>query len=57
MEEKTIKIYFDDETGQWTEKPEPYVTIEVATAEEYEYIKKALQFYKKYNNKIKDDEQ
>ena len=39
-------LTYDEETGEWGEKKEPYAVIEVETEEDYNYIQAALKFYK-----------
>ena len=35
---KAFEIVYDEQTGTWVEKKEPYITIEVATEEDYKFL-------------------
>lgn len=35
---KTFDIVYDEQTGTWGEKKEPYMTIEVATENDYKFL-------------------
>lgn len=37
-----LELIYDEKEKVWKEKPEPYITIEVETEDDYEEIKKAL---------------
>lgn len=43
-----LNLYYNEETGDWRIQEEPYATIEIATEEDYNYIQKALKFYKEH---------
>lgn len=38
---------YDEDTGSWKEKKEPYITIEIETEEDYEYLKKVIDLGRK----------
>lgn len=40
-------IVYNEETGEWEKKEEPFAVIECRTKEDFEYIQKALNFYNK----------
>ena len=44
--EETFDIVYNEETGEWEKKEEPFAVIECKTEEDFEYIQKALKFYK-----------
>ena len=35
---KAFEIVYDEQTGTWVEKKEPYITIEVATEKDYKFL-------------------
>ena len=39
---KKLLLRFDESTGTWKEHKEPYITIEVETEEDFNYIKAAV---------------
>ena len=41
-----LELVFNEESGVWEERPEPYITIEIETEEDFEYLKSAVEFYK-----------
>lgn len=43
-----MDLVYDEKTGTWDAKKEPYITIEVETKEDYEFIQNAIKFYKEY---------
>ena len=55
MEEENFEIVYNEETGEWEKKEEPFAVIECKTEKDFEYIQKALKFYKE-NHKA-DQEQ
>lgn len=46
--EKLIELIYDEKAGTWGVKKEPFITIEVQTEEDYEFLKKAIEFYKEH---------
>lgn len=40
---KEFELIYDEKTGTWGEKKEPYITIYVATEEDYEILKDRLE--------------
>lgn len=50
--EKSFDIVYNEKTGEWEKKEEPFAVIECKTEEDFEYIQKALKFY---NEKHKGD--
>lgn len=45
-----IKIIFDEESETWTEKKEPYISVEFETEEEYNIFLKMVKFWKENHN-------
>lgn len=43
MNRRMFDIIYDEKTGTWEEKKEPYITIEVATEEDYKILKERLE--------------
>ena len=43
-----LELVYNEETGEWEQKPEPFITIEVETEEDVEFIGNAVAFYKKH---------
>lgn len=43
-----MNLIYDEKTGTWGTKKEPFITIEVQTQEDYEFLKKAVEFYKEH---------
>ena len=41
---------YDEDTGSWKETKEPYITIEIETEEDYEYLKKVIDLGRKVLN-------
>lgn len=41
----SIDLIYNEETGVWEAKKEPYTMIEVASKEDFEYLQKAIAFY------------
>ena len=41
-----LQLIYNKETGCWEGKPEPYLTLEIATQADFEELKAALEFYK-----------
>lgn len=40
---KSFDIIYDEKTGTWVEKKEPYITIEVETEEDYKFLVERLE--------------
>lgn len=40
---KAFEIVYDEQTGTWVEKKEPYITIEVETEEDYKVLLERLE--------------
>lgn len=40
-----IELIFNQKTAKWEERSEPYITVEIDTEEEYEWLKAAVAFY------------
>ena len=45
--DKDLKMIYDEEAGGLKEYQEPYVTIDCATEDDFLFIEKAVEFYKK----------
>ena len=43
----SIDLIYNEETGVWEAKKEPYTMIEVASKEDFEHLKTAIAFYDK----------
>lgn len=43
-----LKLVYNEETEEWEQKKEPFITIEVETEEDFEFIGNAIAFYKKH---------
>lgn len=41
-----LDLVYNEETKEWEQKPEPFITIEVETEEDFEFIGNAIAFYK-----------
>ena len=41
-----LQLIYNKETGCWERKPEPYLTLEIATQADFEELKAAVEFYK-----------
>jgi hypothetical protein len=43
-----LDLVYNEETQEWEQKPEPFITIECETEEDFEFIGTAVAFYKKH---------
>lgn len=43
-----MELVYNEETKEWEQKKEPFITIEVETEEDFEFIGNAIAFYKKH---------
>ena len=43
-----LKLVYNEETQELEQKPEPFITIECETEEDFEFIGTAVAFYKKH---------
>ena len=43
-----LELVYNEETQEWEQKPEPFITIECETEEDFEFIGTAVAFYKKH---------
>jgi hypothetical protein len=43
-----LELVYNEETKEWEQKPEPFITIECETEEDFEFIGNAIAFYKKH---------
>jgi hypothetical protein len=43
---ETFDIIYNEKTGEWEKKEEPFATVELKTEEDFNYLQKALKFYK-----------
>lgn len=43
-----LELVYNEETREWEQKKEPFITIEVETEEDFEFIGNAIAFYKKH---------
>ena len=50
-----IVLVFDEETGVWTEKKEPYCTVEFDTKEDFDFFNAAIKFYREYLEKAEEE--
>lgn len=50
-----MELVYNEETGVWEQRKEPYATIEAETEEDYNELIKAVEFYKKYKDMIQHD--
>ena len=50
-----MELVYNEQTGCWEQRKEPYATIEVETEEDYNELIKAVEFYKKYKDVIQHD--
>lgn len=41
-----LELVFNEESGVWEERPEPYIRVEIETEEDFEHLKAAIEFYK-----------
>ena len=51
-----IALTFDEETGVWTEKKEPYCTVEFDTKEDFDFFNAAIKFYREYLEKAEKED-
>lgn len=42
-------VMYNEETGLWEQKPEPFAVVEYPTEEDFEYLKMVLDFHKKHS--------
>lgn len=45
-----FEMVYNEETKAWEQKQEPFITIEVETEEDFEFIGNAIAFYKNHIN-------
>ena len=50
-----IQLIYNDKSGRWEEKPEPYCVLEVQTEEEFKFIQKAIKSYEALIDRHWDD--
>lgn len=43
-----LELVYNEETNEWEQKPETFITIECETEEDFEFIGTAVAFYKKH---------
>lgn len=43
-----LELVYNEETKEWEQKPEPFITIECETEEDFKFIGNAIAFHKKY---------
>ena len=43
-----LELVYNEETQEWEQKTEPFITIECETEEDFEFIGTAVAFYKKH---------
>lgn len=43
-----LELVFNEEEGVWEERPEPYITVEIETEEDYALLQKAIDHYHKH---------
>ena len=43
-----LELVYNEETKEWEQRPEPFITIECETEEDFEFIGTAVAFYKKH---------
>ena len=43
-----LELVYNEETETWEQKKEPFITIDVETEEDFEFIKNAVAFYQKH---------
>lgn len=48
-----MELVYNEQTGCWEQRKEPYATIEVETKEDYDELVKAVEFYKKHKEESK----
>lgn len=53
MSEKEIRIQYNEESGTWVEVPEPYMTLEIATKEDWEALQKMIAFWNEHHKEDK----
>lgn len=44
-----MDIVYDEKTGKWGVKKEPYMTLEIETEEDWNFLQKAVAFYKEHH--------
>lgn len=49
MSETELRIKFDEESGAWVEAPEPYMTLEIETEEDWEMLQKMIKFWHEHH--------
>ena len=50
-----IQLRFNEDLDVWEERPEPYITIDCETKEDFDYIQEALDHYNKRCNNLKKE--
>lgn len=40
-----IELVFNETTQKWEERKEPFITVEIETEEDYEFLKTAVEYY------------
>ncbi len=43
-----LSIVYNEETGLWEEKPEPFAVVEYLTEEDFKFVEAAVEHYKKH---------
>ncbi len=52
-----FETVYNEETGCWEEKEEPYMTIEIPTEDDYRLLMKKIEFYDKNHDTIEQVKQ
>ena len=47
-----MDFVYNEETGCWEQRKEPYAVIELETEEDYNELVKAVEFYNKYKEEF-----
>ena len=48
-----LELVFNETTKKWEERPEPYITIEIETKEDYDLLEKVVAFYETRDDYVK----
>lgn len=52
---RVLELVFNETTQMWEERTEPFITIEIETEEDYEFLKTAVEYYGNRENHAETD--
>ena len=50
-----MKIYYNEKTGEWEEKKEPYMTLEVETEEDWKHLQECVAYWNEHHGKERNE--